>query len=420
MIGRLCTTSPRDEVLTISSFSIGGIFAYNSTLDIKYDLILKFAFLIFKVFPYGGVQRDMLRIAHDCVNAGHEVTIYTGEWRGDMPDARIRVEILPGSGWLNHQRHQSLIKAMHKAVAENPADLIVGFNRMAGLDVYYAADPCYIEKAREERSWLYRLTGRYRFFAGAEKAVMDEQGDCRILLLTEREKYSFQQWYRTPNERFHLLPPNIPLEKFANKNREHCRAYAREQFGLPQDANVVLTVGSAFVRKGVDRAIDAIAALPEDLKTKTWLVAVGEYESNSDMQAYCEKRGVVHRCIHAGGRADVADLMMGADVLAHPARSELAGIVLIEAMTAGLPVLVTDVCGYAPRIAEANAGIVLPSPYRQADMNHGLATMLEQSRQVSWRASGQAYVKHIKDTSSATAEADYIVAYASQKVMQYV
>lgn len=362
----------------------------------------------------------MLRIAHDCVAAGHEVTIYTGEWRGDKPDARIHVEILPSRGWLNHQRYQSLIKAMQKAVEKNPVDLVVGFNRMAGLDVYYAADPCYIEKAHEERSWLYRLTGRYSFFAAAEKAVMGEESNCKILLLTEREKYSFQHWYNTPNDRFHLLPPNIPLEKFANKNREHCREYVREEFGLPHDANVVLTVGSAFVRKGVDRTIDAIAALPESLRLKTWLIAVGEYESNSNMLTYCERLGVTHHCIQAGGRSDVAELMMGADVLAHPARSELAGIVLIEAMSAGLPILVTDVCGYAPRVAEAQAGIVLPSPYTQEDMNHGLLMMLEPSRQISWRVSGQIYVRHIKDTSSATAEADYMIAYANQKAAQHV
>jgi UDP-glucose:(heptosyl)LPS alpha-1,3-glucosyltransferase len=45
---------------------------------------LKFAFVIFKYFPFGGVQRDMLRIANDCLNAGHEVVIYTGQWHGDQ------------------------------------------------------------------------------------------------------------------------------------------------------------------------------------------------------------------------------------------------------------------------------------------------------------------------------------------------
>lgn len=361
----------------------------------------------------------MLRIAHDCVKAGHEVSIYTGEWRGEMPDARIRVEVLPSKGWLNHQRHQSLIQAMQRVLVNAPVDMVVGFNRMAGLDFYYAADPCFIERAHYERSWLYRLTGRYRFFASAEQAVFGADSHCQILLLTEREKYSFQQWYNTPDARFHLLPPSIPSEKFAHKNREFSRAYLREEFGLPDGANVVLTVGSAFMRKGVDRVVDAIAALPEDLKLNTWLLAVGEYESSSNMQAYCEKRGVVNRCIQAGGRADIADLMMGADVLAHPARSELAGIVLIEAMTAGLPVLVTEVCGYAMHVANASAGIVLPEPYQQQDMNQALAMMLESSKQLSWRASGQAYVQQIKNTSSLTAEADVIIAYAKEKVAQH-
>lgn len=359
----------------------------------------------------------MLRIAGDCAAAGHEVAIYTGQWRGDMPDPRIRVEILPSKGWLNHQRHENLISAMQNALKVFSPDLVVGFNRMPGLDVYYAADPCYIERAHLERTWLYRLTGRYRFFANAEKAVFGEQSNCKILLLTEREKYSFQQWYNTPDSRFHLLPPNIPTEKFSDKNRDFCRVELRAQFALPQDANVVITVGSAFIRKGVDRVIDAIAALPEHLKLKTWLLAVGEYESNSNMQAYCEKRGVANRCIQAGGRADVADLMMGADLLAHPARSELAGLVLMEAMTAGLPVLTTEVCGYAAHVDQAGAGIVLPEPYQQQDMNHALAMMLETNSQLSWHASGQTYVKQIKAVTSASAEADIIIAYAQDKAL---
>lgn len=381
---------------------------------------MKFAFLIFKVFPYGGVQRDMLRIAQDCVNAGHEVTIYTGEWRGDQPDARIQVQILPSSGWLNHQRHQLLIHNMQQALAQAPVDLVVGFNRMVGLDVYYAADPCFVQRAHEERSWFYRnmplVRGRYRFFAAAEKAVMGVQSPCQILLLTEREKHSFQQWYGTPDSRFHLLPPSIPAAKFANKHREQCRAYARQQFNLPAYANIVLTVGSAFMRKGVDRAIDAIAALPKALQDVTWLIAIGEYESNSNIEVYCQKRGISHRCIHVGGRSDVADLMVGADVLAHPARSELAGIVLIEAMTAGLPLLVTDVCGYAPHIAQANAGVVLASPFSQTTMSSALESMLQSDQKTAWQTNGEQYTRHIKNTTSATAEADYLIALATKKL----
>lgn len=354
----------------------------------------------------------MLRIANDCLSAGHEVVIYTGEWRGDLPDIRIKVQILPSSGWFNHQRHQSLIRQINQALQSNPADLVVGFNRMAGLDIYYAADPCFVARAYDERSWFYRLTGRFRFFADAEKAVMSPQSNTKILLLTEREKSVFQQWYKTPETKFHLLTPNIPWEKFAGKSQQDCRVYTRQQFNLPVDAKIILTVGSAFLRKGVDRVIDALASLPTELQKNTWLIAVGEYESSSNLRAYSEKRQIAHRCIQAGGRNDIAELMLGADLLAHPARSELAGIVIIEAMTAGLPILLTNECGYAPHVLKANAGQVLDSPFKQDEMNLMLADMLTSDQLALWKTNGVNYVKQIKETTSDTQEADFMVSYA--------
>jgi UDP-glucose:(heptosyl)LPS alpha-1,3-glucosyltransferase len=373
---------------------------------------LKFAFVIFKYFPFGGVQRDMLRIATDCLSAGHEVVIYTGEWRGDMPDSRIKVRVLPSKGWLNHQRHQSLIHNMQNAIANAPVDLVVGFNRMAGLDIYYAADPCFIERANVERSWIYRLTGRYRFFARCEKAILGAASKTLILLLTAQEKQSFQKWYYTPDARFYILPPNIPLDMFYSKNAEHCRQRLRQEFNLPQEAKVVLTVGSAFLRKGVDRVVDSMASLPKEILDKTWLLTIGEYESNSNIKVYCQQAGVSFRCIHVGGRNDIADLMLGADLLAHPARSELAGIVIIEALTAGLPVIVTDICGYAKHVEKANAGIVIASPYQQKEMNLALLNMLQSSDAELWKTNGKKYTQQIHDENSKSTEADFIANFA--------
>ena len=377
----------------------------------------------------------MLRIAEDCAKAGHTVTIYTGEWRGDLPtnakltntkltNSSLQVSILKSKGWSNHQRHQSLINAMQVAIKNSPVDLVVGFNRMAGLDVYYAADPCFMARAYDEKNWLYRLTGRFRFFRACENAVFGKDNHCKILLLTERDKAAFQHWYQTQDDRFYLLPPNIPTEKFVGKNRLQCHTYVREQFYLPLNANIILTIGSAYLRKGVDRAMVALANLPETLKQNTWLIAVGEHESASTFLEDAKKLGVLGHCILAGGRADVADLMLGADVLAHPARSELAGIVLIEAMTAGLPVLVTDVCGYANHIARAGAGIVLPSPFSQAALNAALHRMLSApeaslqqvlEQQVQWQQGGINYTQMMLKQSSPTIEADLLLEFAKNK-----
>lgn len=60
--------------------------------------------------------------------------------------------------------------------------------------------------------------------------------------------------------------------------------------------------------------------------------------------------------------------MAAADLLLHPAYREAAGIVLLEAITAGLPVLTTAVCGYAHYIVDANCGEAITEPFRRGNI----------------------------------------------------
>lgn len=133
------------------------------------------------------------------------------------------------------------------------------------------------------------------------------------------------------------------------------------------------------------------------------------------MQAYAAERGVADRCIEAGGRPDIPALMLGCDVLIHAARSELAGIVLIEAMTAGLPQLVTSVCGYASYVAAAGAGEVLPEPFDHAVMNRTLQTMLTSLPQQRWGQQARAYVAQLAAKQVSAPEARIIEASSTRR-----
>ncbi len=78
-----------------------------------------------------------------------------------------------------------------------------------------------------------------------------------------------------------------------------------------------------------------------------------------------------------GERGDVPALRLAADLLVHPA-AEGAGVSgLLEAAVSGLPVVCTDICGFAPRIAAWSGGTVLPSPFRQPDLNAALKRAAE-------------------------------------------
>ncbi|RYG03592.1 MAG: lipopolysaccharide core heptose(I) kinase RfaP, partial [Chitinophagaceae bacterium] len=64
-----------------------------------------------------------------------------------------------------------------------------------------------------------------------------------------------------------------------------------------------------------------------------------------------------------GGRNDIATILQTVDVLLHPAYRELAGNVILEAMSAAKPVVVTDVCGYAHYVSDFDMGEVIQEPY---------------------------------------------------------
>jgi len=65
--------------------------------------------------------------------------------------------------------------------------------------------------------------------------------------------------------------------------------------------------------------------------------------------------------------------------------------VLVEALSFGLPVLVTEVCGYASHVAEARAGKVLPEPFNQDALGRALTEAFAPDVLGSWRANAWKY-----------------------------
>jgi UDP-glucose:(heptosyl)LPS alpha-1,3-glucosyltransferase len=348
------------------------------------------AFCLFKYFPYGGLQRDFSRIAAKCRELGVRVRVYTLTWQGALPDG-IEVRLVPVGGFTNHRRYQRFIEWVTADIARDPVRGVVGFNKMPGLDLYFAADSCYEEKAQKLRTRLYRSTARYRFFADAERAVFDPAASTHILLLAERQRIPFQRYYGTPDERFTVLPPGIEANRRAPDDAEEVRRRFREEFALHPDDRLMLFVGSGFVTKGLDRAIDALAHLPDDLKKRTRLIAVGQ-DHPVGFHRFAERLGVAGALQILPGRDDIPRFLLGADVLVHPALMEAGGIVLIEAIVAGLPAIATDVCGYASYIERADAGLVVPSPFDRRVFLEMLTRMLrDDAARSRWRGNGIAF-----------------------------
>ncbi len=374
---------------------------------------MKLAFTMFKYFPYGGLQRDALRIAELCRRAGAEVVLYAARLQGEPP-AGVAFTHLPGRGLSHHRQYRDFYRRFAALARREGFAAVVGFNRMPGLDLYFAADPCYAVSARA-KPWPARLTGRHRTFLAFERSVFEPAAKTVILSLSEVQKRFFQEIYGTPPERFCDLPPGVPADRRLPPDSAAMGSQLRRELGIAPDETVVLLVGSGFKRKGVDRALKAVKNLPADLCSGLRLVVVGD----DDLAFYRKlalRLGVAGRVVFTGGRTDVTRFLAAADLFLHPARQENTGGVLIEALAAGLPVIATGICGYSVHIERAAAGIVLAEPFSQKELDQALFRMLR-DREARRRWSRQAldYVARTDLFSLAEKAAAKIIAVARSR-----
>ena len=372
------------------------------------DCAMQLAFTLFKYFPFGGLQRDFLRIALACQSRGHAIRVYTLSWQGDIP-ADFEVMKVPVKALSNHRRYEKFAAWVRKDLAARPADRLIGFNKMPGLDAYYCADPCYEDKARTLRGPMYRLSGRYRHFAAYERAVFAPQARTEILMISAVQQALYVKHYTTPPARLHLLPPGIAPDRRAPANAAEIRASFRREFHLGDGDLLLAQIGSGFKTKGLDRSLKALAALPAPLKERTRLIAIGQ-DDPKPFVSMTRSLGLGDKVRILKGRDDIPRFLLGADLLIHPAYNENTGTVLLEAVVAGLPVLTTAACGYAHYIEEAGAGRVVPLPFDQAGFNALLAGMLaDDDARRKWRASGLAWTESADIFSLPERAADIIL-----------
>lgn len=338
---------------------------------------MRLAFCIFKYFPFGGLQRDCLEIAHTCRKRGHDVTLFTMEWDAPLPQG-MTVRAIQSCGLSNHGQCNSFVKLVLPQLQTGEFDVVVGFNKMPGLDFYYAGDSCYQERTRLKYHWqspIYWMMPRFRRYVALEKAVFDPRSPADIILLAPAHKEVYARHYNTPAERFHLLPPGISQDRKPPTDAGRIRTSFRRDHLRSEDGHLLLMVGTCLQGKGVDRAVRAVAALPRELRNHTTLVTVGD-DRMEPCKRLAARLGVGSQLRMFSPQHDIQQFYLGADILMHPAYQDNTGSVILESLAHGLPVITTDTCGYADHVSAGKAGIVIPSPFRQDLLNQSLTDYL--------------------------------------------
>ena len=162
------------------------------------------------------------------------------------------------------------------------------------------------------------------------------------------------------------------IESAVDRERPN-RDHIRHKFDIPSDARLLLFVGQLIRRKGIDLLLEAIADLPS--KTNLHLIVVGDGPELPALKALVHRQALdthVHFLPNTYN-SELPPLWAAADAFVLPSRFDAWPVVVVEALTAGLPVIGSDACGsVVDRVQEGHSGWV----FRREDVDALRAKLL--------------------------------------------
>lgn len=181
----------------------------------------------------------------------------------------------------------------------------------------------------------------------------------RILAATEKEKEHLFRYYGARLDKIGVVPCGVNLRLFHPMNKER----ARRELGFADDESMVLYVGRLSPIKGADRLLRAMACLKRPNRVR--LVIVGGDDGHTpelqNLQHLSQELGMQDAVAFAGRveHDKLPPYYCAADVVVLPSRYETFGLVALEALASGTPVVATPVGAMESIIRQGETGEVV-------------------------------------------------------------
>ncbi len=266
--------------------------------------------------------------------------------------------------------------AGREIAAAAPFDLIHTHDRIFRADVYTMHGIPHRWWVREVRRKGMSLFDRA--LARVEDRLVSEGGCRRFLAVSELTRKIFLGEYPIDPERVTVVHPGIDASPYAKLDRERCRREIRGSFGIGPDEPLILFVSMNFAIKGLDHLLRGLGRLRErDPESRFRLLVIGR----GDEKAYrrlARELGLGDAVIFAGAvaREKLPEFYLAGDLLAMLSRFDTFGMVVLEAMAAGLPVLISGSVGARDIVREGENGFIIDDPADEEAVAERIATIL--------------------------------------------
>jgi D-inositol-3-phosphate glycosyltransferase len=216
-----------------------------------------------------------------------------------------------------------------------------------------------IARSTKEHETPERIIGEKRILARAD----------RIIVATLAEHSQLRFLYKAGNDNLVVIPPGVDTSHFYSIPPDEAKQY----IGLKPENRMVLFVGRIEPLKGVDTLLQAMACLQLDESLRPVHLAIigGDPAANPQdmtvemtrLQKMCDDLAMGQMVIFLGARGQdtLPYYYSAAEVLVMPSHYESFGMVALEAMACGTPVIASEVGGLAYLVRDGETGFTIPS-----------------------------------------------------------
>ncbi|MBM3820054.1 MAG: glycosyltransferase [Acidimicrobiia bacterium] len=320
-----------------------------------------------EAWAYGGIPRVSDALARGLAGRGHHVTVCTTDARDarrrigrpsgtrDAVDVRVFPNVsnrlaydwqlfmpLGLSSYL--RRHRGDFDVAHLHACRNLPGVIAA-THMQRAGVPYVLAPHGTAPVLERRRAAKRI-----FDVVAGRRVL--HGASRVLAVTQAERRQLEREGVAP-DRIAVVPNPMALSEF---DPPPARGAFRRRAGIP--GPLVAYLGKLTPRKRVDVLVRAFAGMPGNA---TLVVAGNDMGSDGTVRAAARAAGDRARIVFTGLLEGAArlELLADADLVVYPSEHEIFGLVPLEALLAGTPVVVANDSGCGEVVAAMGGGLVV-------------------------------------------------------------
>ena len=214
-----------------------------------------------------------------------QITLLSRSWPGETQGLHTLTCNPPY--WGRVWRDFSFAQCVRRTLKQQPFHLVQSHERIAGCDLYRAGDGVHHTWLQQRNRTLgplgrlaTTLSPYHRYVLAAERHLFQSPKLRAVICNSQMVRREILHRFSTAPEKLHVIYSGVDTHHFHPSLTAQFKEKTRHRLGIPQDAFVMLFVGSGFHRKGLPILLDAMPHLPEH----TWLVVVGQDRRRAAME----------------------------------------------------------------------------------------------------------------------------------------